>query len=53
MLHVKGVFKVFFEKASKCDIFYLIVCFSGRTNLEQIEERMALGGWGHALPEKF
>ena len=53
MLHVRGVFKVFLERASKCDIVHLIVCFSGKTNLKQIEERMALGGLGACSPGKF
>ena len=33
--------------------FFMSVCFSGRVNLEQIEEKRLKGVRGHALPEKF
>ena len=32
---------------------FISVCFSGRVNLKQIEEKMTLGVLGHALPENF
>ena len=32
---------------------FISVCFSGRVNLKQIEEKMVLGGLGYALSEIF
>ena len=32
---------------------FISVCFFGRVNLKQIEEKTTLGGLGHALFENF
>ena len=53
MLHFRGVFKVFLGRGHQIVTSFIRVCFSGRANLKQIEEKTALGVWGVALPEKF
>ena len=52
MFHVRGIFKVFLERAPNCDIFYKRMFF-GRINLKQNEEKITLGGSDACSPGKI
>ena len=52
MFHIRGVFTPFLG-GHQIVTSFISVCFSGRVNLKQIEEKTTLGSPGTCSPGKF